>query len=244
MQRLYREFGGPGPAPRGPVGGRGSIGMASDADGDGLVLRAAELLCSRLCHDLISPVAALNNGLELLSDDDGSDAAEIAGLLVLSASQAAGRLMYYRAAYGLGGDQADGLTVAQAATLVEGAADRDKVTFRWPRAGDVVLGRFGTKLLLNAAMVGLEALPRGGRLSLALHDEPAKALIIEAEGVGAVLRSEVAEALDEKIDVETLTPRSVHGYFTAWLARRNGGALTVTQKPDAVRLTVVLSSAG
>ena len=234
MQRLY-----PVQDNKNPVADDGK-GMTASAMADALDLRAAELLCSRLCHDLISPVAAINNGLELLGEDDGSSAAEISGLLTLSAGQAAGRLMFYRAAYGLGGDQADSLTIADLAALVEGLVERDKIAFRWPRAGDTVLGRMGSKLLLNAAVLALEALPRGGRVSVALEGEPPAALVIDAEGTGAAIRPEVAEALRADADVESLTARSVHGYFTAWLARSRGGLIEPEMRPDAVRLRLVL----
>jgi histidine phosphotransferase ChpT len=66
-------------------------------------LRVLELLCSRLCHDLISPVMAVNNGIELLADDEGDMGADIRDLLTLSAGSAAARLQFYRIAYGLGG---------------------------------------------------------------------------------------------------------------------------------------------
>lgn len=220
-------------------GGEG-VRMAADAIADGLDLRVTELLCSRLCHDMISPVAAISNGLELLVEDDGSSGDEISGLLSHSAGQAAGRLMFYRAAYGLGGDQADGLTVADLARLVEALVERDKIAFRWPRAAETVLGRVGSKLLLNAAVMAIEALPRGGRISAALTGEPPDTLVIEAEGTGATIRPEVAEALGRDVDVESLTPRSVHGYFTAWLARSRGGAFEPETRADSVRLRLVL----
>jgi histidine phosphotransferase ChpT len=239
-QRLYPVADGGKPK---TVGAEGAT-MAGDAIADGLDLRVAELLCSRLCHDMISPVAAINNGLELLADDDGSSAAEISGLLTQSAGQAAGRLMFYRAAYGLGGDQADSLTVADLARLVEGLVEADKIGFRWPRAGETALGRIGSKLLLNAAVMAIEALPRGGRISVALTGEPPETLVIEAEGTGATIRPEVAEALRQDVDVGSLTPRSVHGYFTAWLARSRGGAIEPETRTDAVRLRLVLPPRG
>jgi histidine phosphotransferase ChpT len=236
MQRLYPLD---GPDNRASDTGQGR-GKAVRVPGDALDLRAAELLCSRLCHDLISPVAAISNGLELLADDDGSSAAEISGLLGLSAGQAAGRLMFYRAAYGLGGDQADSMTVAAAAALVEAIGDRGQVNFRWPAARDTVLGRVGTKLMLNAAALALETLPRGGRVSVALDGAPPVALLIDAEGTGAAIRPEVAEALRDDADVDALTARSVHGYFTAWLARRHGGDIVPESRADAVRLRLHL----
>jgi histidine phosphotransferase ChpT len=232
-QRLYPPYDGAPNADDGKI-------MATRVLGDALDLRAAELLCSRMCHDLISPVAALSNGLELLGDDDGSSAAEISALLRLSAGQAAGRLMFYRAAYGLGGEQADSLAIADAAQLVEAIADRGKVAFRWPAARDAVLGRVGTKLLLNAAALALEALPRGGQLSVALDGAPPAALVIDAEGAGAALRPDVAAALRDDADVDTLSARSVHGYFTAWLARCQGGGIASEMRADAVRLRLDL----
>lgn len=207
--------------------------------GDGsLHLRAAELLCSRLCHDLISPVAAISNGLELLAEDDGSSSDEIGGLLNHSARQAAGRLMFYRTAYGLGGDQADSLTVADAAALVAGIADAEKVSFDWPDRSEIALGRIGIKLLLNAAMMALEAMPRGGRLSVALSGDPPTSIALDASGTGAALRPEVAAALAEGADVSALSARSVHSYFTAWLARGSGGRLSIETRPDSVHLDV------
>jgi histidine phosphotransferase ChpT len=94
--------------------------------------------------------------------------------------------------------------------------------------------------MLNAAALALETLPRGGRVSVALDGAPPVALLIDAEGTGAAIRPEVAEALRDDADVDALTARSVHGYFTAWLARRHGGGIEPESRPDAVRLRLHL----
>jgi histidine phosphotransferase ChpT len=211
---------------------------------NGLNLRVVELLCSRLCHDLISPVAALSNGLELLADDDGSGAQEISGLLTLSAGQAAGRLMFFRTAYGLGGDHADALTIADVGSLVRGILDGDKTTLDWPDRTDRSLGRFGTKLLLNAAAIALESLPRGGRVALAIDGDNPVTLVLDASGAGAALRPETEEGISESASIAVLSPRSVHGYFTAWMARAHGGRLDVASRPDGVSLRLRIPSAG
>ena len=90
-------------------------------------VRVAELLCSRLCHDLISPVAALNNGMELLSDDSAEMIGDVAELLTFSAAQASTRLQFYRVAYGLGGDQAQAVSIADAARLARGITEPGKL---------------------------------------------------------------------------------------------------------------------
>ncbi|MBT3536699.1 MAG: histidine phosphotransferase, partial [Rhodospirillaceae bacterium] len=75
--------------------------MTSKTDTAQLPLRVAELMCSRLCHDLISPTAAVSNGLELLDDGQGGMDQEVMSLLGFSVGQAAGWLMLFRIAYGL-----------------------------------------------------------------------------------------------------------------------------------------------
>ena len=61
-------------------------------------IRVLELLCSRICHDLIRPVTAINNGMELLEDDPGDMLDDIRDLLMNSASEGAGKLQYFRLA--------------------------------------------------------------------------------------------------------------------------------------------------
>ena len=66
-------------------------------------LRVAELMCSRLCHDLISPISAINNGIELMNENDEGIIDSSIELLGTSAKQALDRLSFYRVAFGLAG---------------------------------------------------------------------------------------------------------------------------------------------
>lgn len=192
-------------------------------------LRVAELMCSRLCHDLISPVAAVSNGLELMGDAMDE---EIGALLSHSVGQAAGRLTFYRAAYGLGGENADALSLDDVAGLVRGLVESDAIAVSLP-SGAGPLGRVAAKLLLNAAALGLETLPKAGKLSVAASGLPGAFRIdVEAEGKGVAMRQETAEATAPEADIETLTPRSVQGYLTAWLARSQGGRFELAANGD------------
>jgi histidine phosphotransferase ChpT len=204
-----------------------------------LPFRVAELLCSRLCHDLISPVAAVSNGLELLVDEDGSVDSEVAGLVGFSIGQAAGWLTLFRVAYGLGGENADSLTVTDLGVLVDGVIEREKMSFDVP-ASDVVPGRDASKLSLNMAILGLEALPNRGRLLLDFNAGAGLEIKVTTQADGAALRPETVAALQTGCDPDSLTARSVQGYFTAWLARRFGSALSVSTGPDTVTLSVTL----
>lgn len=202
--------------------------------------RVCELLCSRLCHDLISPVAAVSNGLELMCDENGRMDPEVAGLVGFSIGQAAGRLTLFRVAYGLGGDNADSLTLSEAGALIEGIVEREKISFAPPR-DDTAPRREAVKLLLNMAILGLEALPNRGSLRVALDNEGGtRTLRVRADADGAALRPESVEALAPGCDVTALTARSVQAYLTAWLARAIGSELVLSSAPGEVELSVSL----
>lgn len=197
-------------------------------------LRVAELLCSRLCHDLISPVAAISNGLELLGDEPDDMAREITSLLSFSVGQAGGWLMFFRVAYGLGGENADALSLSEAAKLVRGIVEEDKIVLNL-QEGDRPLGRKATKLLLNAALVGLETLPNRGNLTLTVEQGDSVRITVETQGDGVALRPEVREVLRKDYDVGGLSARTVQGYFTTWLAGVLGGSFGL-QAEEASRI--------
>ncbi len=186
-------------------------------------LRVAELLCSRLCHDLISPVAAVSNGLELLGDDADEMASEITSLLSFSIGQAAGWLMFFRVAYGLGGENADALSLNEASRLIRGIVEEDKVNLDL-QEGNQPLGRAVAKLLLNSVLVGLETLPNRGNLKLTVEQGDTVRITVATHGDGVALRPEVREVLRKDYNIGGLTARTVQGYFTTWLAGALSGS--------------------
>lgn len=206
--------------------------MTNSADTADIPLRVAELMCSRLCHDLISPTAAVSNGLELLDDGQGGMDQEVMSLLSFSVGQAAAKLMLFRIAYGLGGDMADALTQTEAVNLVRGVVEEDKVSLDLAES-DVPLGRGATKLLLNAALVGLETLPNRGKLSLSVARGETITLTITGEGEGVSVRPEVREVLTLDADIASLSPRTVQGYFTIWLAQNLGGSFAIQSEEES-----------
>lgn len=197
-------------------------------------MRIAELMCSRLCHDLISPVAAVSNGLELLGDEADEMTGEITSLLSFSVGQAAGWLMFFRVAYGLGGENADALSLSEAGKLIRGIVEEDKVNLDL-QEGDEPLGRNAAKLLLNAALVGLETLPNRGNLKLTVEPGESTRITVATHGDGVALRPEVREVLQKDYDISGLTARTVQGYFTSWLAGAFGGSFGL-QAEEASRI--------
>ncbi|MGE0744938.1 MAG: histidine phosphotransferase family protein [Rhodospirillales bacterium] len=204
-------------------------------------LRVLELLCSRLCHELISPVTAVNNGMELFADSPSDMMADIVSLVSASGGQASRKLQFYRIAYGFGGDGAAAPSVTEAGRLVQGLLEGGKVEVAWPGpgpVGDLRLGREPVKLLLNVALIGAEALPRGGRLEVTIAAGSPATLRVAARGENARLNPESAAALADSASIDHLTPRSVHGFFTRRLADAMGGTMTVEEPaPGAVVIT-------
>ncbi len=207
-------------------------------------MQVAELLASRLCHDLVGPIGAVNNGMELLEDEDLGMSEDAIQLSASSARQAANLLQFYRLAYGMAGGRI-GADFGALQELAAGLLASSKTTLDWTAAqpaGDTPEGL--CKLLLNFIVLGEECLPRGGTLGVALSNGAAGLEVaVTASGTGARLREESQPVLTGDVVIDELTPRNVHGYFTRLLAQRMGSELLIVDNPgaDNVRLSVTLA---
>jgi histidine phosphotransferase ChpT len=205
-------------------------------------LRVLELICSRLCHELISPVTAINNGMELVADGGADMLVEVSDLLTGSAAEASGVLQFYRIAYGLGGQDAPPISLGEAKRLTEGLVRDGKVKLDWTvgEAGsDGGLGRRGMKLLLNVLVMGIDALPRGGTLAIRL-ESGAPGVTLESVGTGARIEAASREAYTHAAAVDALTARNVHAYFTSLVAADAGGTVELTEEQNRVTLRLKL----
>lgn len=202
-----------------------------------------ELLASRICHDLISPVGAINNGLEFMQEagDDKDSIAEAVELVSYSASQAAAKLAAFRMAYGAGGrDPNIKPEDVQKAFSALVSAD-GKISQMWDPFG--ALGpakpfpKGFCKMLMCSMMLAMECLPKGGIVGVR-PGTGAQTLII-AEGEGAVVRDMVENALSGVASPESLDPRLVHPYAIGVLARSYGYNLTISEQvPGKVTFTL------
>jgi len=207
-----------------------------------LDLRVTELLASRLCHDLVGPVGAVNNGMELIEDEDPGMIDDALKLAASSARQAANTLQFYRLAYGMAGARVGG-DMSELRAIAAGYLGSGKVALDWsvqtgPAGAPDGLG----KLVLNLVALAVEGLPKGGTVAVVVGPGPAgMQASVTAAGAGARLREESVPALRPDVPVADLTPRNVQGYFTRVLARRMGGDLTVdTTQAGRLTFTVVL----
>jgi histidine phosphotransferase ChpT len=203
-------------------------------------LRVLELLTSRLCHDLISPIGAVNNGLELLEDEDSGMADDALQLSIKSARRAADLLQAFRVAVGAAGTQAS-VRLADARTLAAGVLEGGKVRLDWPGDQDHLPVPPGlAKLVLNLIMLAAEFLPRGGSISVAVSVAGGRAQAqVTATGQGARMPPEFQAAFGVGADIAELTPKTVLGYFSARLAEALGGEL---EPPRTAQDSIVISA--
>ena len=208
-------------------------------------LRVLELLASRICHDLISPIGAVGNGLELLEDADDDMSDDALKLSVNCVRRASALLEFFRMAYGAAGSDT-GLRWEAAKQLAEGLVDGPKTTLVWGAApAGLTVPPAAPKLALNLVLLGTEMLPRGGEIAVGLQGAGNRVIVSGvATGRDARLPEEMAAAIAAAADAPpALTARSVHGFFAARLAEAAGGRLEAAAQPSAIRLSASLPAA-
>lgn len=155
------------------------------------------MLCSRLCHDLVGPISAVANGVEVLQDDDRDMRDAAIDLLAHSSELAANRIKFYRLAFGASGGEGVMIGLRDArATVVDFLSD-SRVELRWPDDSvddSAGLSKDGLKLLLNMILIVAESMPRGGGLEVSIAPEGDNLRIAVAAVTDRLVFSDVANA--------------------------------------------------
>ena len=196
----------------------------------------ASLLCSRLCHDLMSPVGALNNGIELLGDETDPEMREkCLELLADSARATANKLKFFRLAFGAGGGFADEIDTSEAQAVLEGLFGAEgKVEVGWVVESEK-LPKGAVKLLLNLALLAGDALVRGGRLDVgAERADRAIELAVRAEGPRILLDPVLRETLATGAGNGSVEPRAAGAWLAHSLAAEGGGSLRLSDPSSEV----------
>lgn len=186
-------------------------------------LAVLELTCSRLCHDLISPIGAVNNGLELLEEEQDSElVAEARALAARSARRASVLLQTYRCALGNAGNQAS-FGFGEAIKLARDYLEGGRVTLSGvPAVSPADLPGGWSKLLLIGVILLSESLPRGGNLVLSVTGDGETArFAITVEGAQIVFTDDFKEMLAGDLDAVVLDARNILAYLARQLAVRS-----------------------
>jgi histidine phosphotransferase ChpT len=198
----------------------------------------ASLLCSRLCHDLMSPVGALNNGIELLADEQDPEMRErCLELLADSARASANKLKFFRLAFGAGGGFGEAIDTHEAQSALEGVFGPERrIELGWMVSGDK-LPKGAVKLLLNLALLAGDALVRGGRLDVGAEDNgEALELVIRGEGPRILLDPALRETLASGSAGGSVEPRAAGAWLAHSLVAEAGGTLRLSNASDDVLL--------
>jgi histidine phosphotransferase ChpT len=198
----------------------------------------ASLLASRLCHDLLSPVGAMNNGLELLADEtDPEMRARCLELLVESARASANKLKFFRLAFGAAGGFGDVVDTREAKAAIEGLlGENERIEIGWLVA-EATLCKTAIKVLLNLVLMAGDSLVRGGRLDIGAEvADGTTEIVVRAEGARLVLDPELRLALGGESDEAGLTPRAAAAWLVHLLATESGGHAQVLAPDQTVLL--------
>jgi len=202
----------------------------------------ASLLCSRLCHDLLSPIGAMNNGLELLADEtDPEMRARCIELLTDSARASANKLKFFRLAFGAAGGFGDKVDVSEPRQLIEGlVADKPRVELQW-HVPSALLAKPAVKVLLNLALIGLDGLVRGGQLIIAAEEQGGQCEIaVNATGPKVVIDESLAAALQGDMASAMLSPRTAPAFMIERIARAHGGTIQLAADPESLVIGAML----
>ncbi len=195
----------------------------------------AALLVSRVCHDLVGPLGAVVNGMEVLEDErDPAMRADAIKLVTMSADQALARIQFMRIAFGAAGSVGAELDLGEIGRLIGGLLEGGKVQLVWnvPRLN---WAKDWAKLLMNATLLGVDCLPRGGLVTVEAGADPlAPSFHIRAQGLNARVTEEVSHAI--KGEAANVDARHVQPFLTYKLSRTVAAELSVTPVEGAVEL--------
>jgi len=184
-------------------------------DTDNIPTRASEVLISKICHDLVSPVGAINNGIEFLADMGGAENGleDGLGLIEHSARQASVRLQLFRMCYGAGGSDAK-ITGKMIYETFQNFIKGTKASMEWDLLNDMPdeeLPSGYLKTVLNLLVFTHEAMPKGGKITITYDGT---SMIVSAQSDRVKAKDGAAEALKGELNIDDLSPKSVHGFIT------------------------------
>ena len=202
----------------------------------------AALLCSRLCHDLLSPVGALSNGLELLADEkDPEMRKRCFELLDQSARISTDKLKFFRLAYGAAGGFGDVVPTQEPQELVAALVKaNERIELQWG-VTEANLPKSAVKVLLNLAAIAIDALVRGGTLAVgAERREGATEIAVRAAGPRVAFDTSIGKALDGTLPESELSGRTAPAHMIRLLSEELGGGVQYALSGEALVMGAIL----
>ena len=209
-------------------------------------LDLAALLCSRLCHDMLSPVGAINNGLELLADEKDPEMRQrCLELLEQSARISADKLKFFRLAFGAAGGFGEMVPADEPRQLIAALVSaNERLALEWLVA-EPKLAKPAVKVLLNLAVIGMDALVRGGTLVVGAETRagtkgPMTEIVVHASGARIAFDATIGQALEGTLPDGDLSGRTAPAHMVHLLVREQGGTLQAVHGLDKLVLGATL----
>jgi histidine phosphotransferase ChpT len=202
-------------------------------------LDLAALLCSRVCHDLISPTGAIVNGLEVLEEKQSDEETKTFALDLIkkSAKTASARLQFCRLAFGAAGSVTAQIDLGDAENMARAFIEDDKTKLAW-KLTRVLLPKNRVKLLLNMLIIAGQTIPRGGSLTVdPVGEGEAIGFRVTAAGLNARIPQAVPGLLEGTSESGSVDAHAIQPFYTGLLARACG--LKVELKPEGDAIVVV-----
>jgi histidine phosphotransferase ChpT len=200
-------------------------------------LDLAALLCSRVCHDVIGPVGAIINGLEMLDEEQDAELRGFAlDLIKKSAGQASARLQFCRLAFGAAGSAGAPIDTGDAATVARGLFGGERTELEW-NVPPLRMPKNKVKLILNLCLIAAAAIPRGGVIEVTLSGaEEAARVTVAAKGANAKLAAHVPLLLAGTPDHPPAGPQDIQAYYAGLVAKAANMTLKVAAAGDLVTI--------
>lgn len=201
-------------------------------------LDLAALLCSRVCHDVISPVGAIVNGLEVMEDDSDPSMKEFAlDLIRKSARQASARLQFARLAFGAAGSAGAAIDLGDAETVAKGFIGDDRTTVTW-NARRMLLPKNRVKLLLNLLVIAQQGIPRGGAIDVTVEgDEQTTSFVVRAEGKNARIPTHAPKLVAGESEDGNVDAHAIQAYYAGLVARAANMSVAFAIEGEVVTIT-------
>ena len=199
-------------------------------------LDLAALLASKVCHDIISPVGAIANGLEVLEEGDADMKGFAMDLITSSSQTAARKLKFARIAFGAGGSAGAAIDTGEAEEVARGFMASEKADISW--SGDrMLVPKTRVKLLLNLVFLAAHCVPRGGTIGVAIEGRDENATFtLRCAGPRARVPKDLTDLMSGASDEEP-TASNVQPLYTLLLAEEAGLKVTAELDGDDVVLT-------
>lgn len=192
-------------------------------------LHFTAFMSSKICHDLVGPVGAISNGLELLEEESDEDTRAYAlELIQYSASVARARLEYARLAFGASSALGADVDLGHVGNVARAFVEEGKHKLHWS-AIPGGLEKTKVRLLLTMIAIAMTSIPAGGDMKVKISGSAeATDFEIRCSGRGARIPEGIADMLSGNMG--DIDPRSVITYYAARLADSCSMPLTVRKE--------------